>query len=216
MSDDVQYSAGDGEQHETAPEPHEAPQERVTEREETKERSYTDRTVPYSRFKEVNDQNRRLKKDQEDLAKRLEELEGRDQSELERERKKRQQYERELSELADRATRVERQSWIRDAARDMKFDDPDDAIHFISYGEVEDYEDAMSQVKALAKRKPRLLRQEQVAPKVGTVMENGQRVQQQGQQQQRQTQDMDQASQDFLRQLQDAQKNAGWQSLPFS
>lgn len=218
MSDDVQH----GDPIET-PDTHDAPEAQMDrhdtpqDRDEPREKSYTDRTVPYSRFREVNEQNKRLKKDQENLAQRLEELEGRDQSELERERKKRQQYERELAELSDRATRVERQSWIRDAARDLKFDDPDDAIAFVNYGDVEDYDDAMSQVKALAKRKPRLLRQSDPTPKVGQVMENGQRVpQQQGQRQPQTAESLDAGSREFLDQLQTAQRNAGWQSIPFS
>jgi translation initiation factor 2 alpha subunit (eIF-2alpha) len=77
--------------------------------------------------------------------------------------------------MQERATRIERSSWLRDAARESRFNDPEDAIAQIGTAEVEDYDDAITAVKQLAKRKPYMVRQEQSGPKVGEVMRDGRR-----------------------------------------
>jgi predicted RNase H-like nuclease (RuvC/YqgF family) len=221
MSDDVQYdgTADTQQQDPQAAQDTQAP--RDDQADDSKDtRSYTDRTVPYSRFREVNAENKRLKQQVEQFGGRLEELETRDQTELQRERNKRQQYERELSEMQERATRIERSGWLRDAAREAKFMDPEDAIAQIGTGEVEDYDDAITAVKQLAKRKPYMVRQEAAGPKVGEVMrdgrrQDGQRAQQDPRRNAPADAGMNSEQHAFLDQLRQAQENAGWQSVPF-
>jgi hypothetical protein len=222
MSDDVQYdgNADTQQQDPQATEPAGRTQADDGDGDRDREqKSYTDRTVPYSRFREVNAENKRLKQQVEQFGGRLEELETRDQTELQRERNKRQQYERELSEMQERATRIERSGWLRDAAREAKFMDPEDAIAQIGTGEVEDYDDAITAVKQLAKRKPYMVRQETAGPKVGEVMRDGRRQDgpqaQQDPRRRAQSEEMGDEQRAFLDQLQQAQRNAGWQSVPF-
>jgi hypothetical protein len=107
---------------------------------------------------------------------------------------------------------VERQTWIRDAAREAKFDDPADAVAFIDVSDVSDFEDALDQVKQLAKRKPRLLRQEST-PQIGQVVKDGRRVQrEQGPARQ---DNLSPDEEDFLGQLKGAMSSSGWQNVPF-
>jgi hypothetical protein len=190
-----------------------APEPTAQEPDQGGEHSYTERTVPYGRFAEVNKQAKAAKEQLTTLSQRLEELEGRDQSELQKERQKRERFEREASELAARVTTIERQGWLREAARDLKFDDPDDATAFIDTKDVDDPDDAVQAVKDLAKRKPRLLKTEPPESKIGQVMQNGQQVRPQAQQAQ-QSQGLDPQAADFLAQLEHAKRATGWQSLP--
>lgn len=167
------------------------------------------RTVPYDRFQQVNQQAREYKQQLEELGGRLQELEERDKSELERERSKREKTEQQNNELAQRLERLEKSSWVRAAALDAKFDDPDDATAFINLGEIENAQDAEKAVKALAKRKPRLLRDESPAPQIGQVVQNGQPVTN-GQPQQP---EIDPNAAALLEQVKAAQE-AGWTSSP--
>lgn len=198
------------------------PQEQSTEPEpervlEAPVESHTVRTVPYERFQEVNRAAKAAKDELSQLKGRLDELDNRDQSELQRERKKREQFEREAGELSQRLTQTERQGWLREAARDLKFDDPDDATAFINVANVEDPDDAVSAVKDLAKRKPKLLRSESPPAEIGQVVRNGQQVRREnGQPQQGQSAALDPQAAEFLNQLNDAKTASGWQSLPLA
>lgn len=87
-----------------------------------------DQTVPYDRFKEVNDELQKLKDDQaaRDRAQ-LPELE-RARAEAEDARTKAAEAERERDEVRKEAETVKRQGWIREAARVASFHDPEDAV----------------------------------------------------------------------------------------
>jgi DNA repair exonuclease SbcCD ATPase subunit len=166
-----------------------------------------ERTVPYERFQQVNQQAKEAKQQLEDLRGRLEELETRDQSEVERERAKREQYESRSRELEQRLTVMERSSWLRSAAADAGFDDPEDAVAFINPSSVESEDEAERAVKKLAKRKPKLLRDTSPAPQIGQVLANGQRVDPNAPQR-------DQDAEAFMAQIRAAQDEDGWQSIP--
>lgn len=165
--------------------------------------------IPYERYQAAVERGKNAEKQLSEMQERLEELESRDKSELEKERAKREQFERQAQEMADRLTRVERSGWIRSAAADAGFDDPDDAVAFIAAGEIESADDAAKAVKTLAKRKPRLLREAPQTPPIGQVVANGQPVQAGGQQQQ----ELDPAGVALLKQLEAAQAT-GWTSVP--
>lgn len=171
----------------------------------------SEQTVPYSRFAQVNETAKAAQKQLQEMQDRLEELESRDKSELERERSKRTQFEQQAAEMATRLERVERSGWIRSAAAVANFEDPDDAVAFISTQAVESAEDAEKAVKALAKRKPKLLREQQPSPQIGQVVHNGVPVPPGGQQPQQP--EIDPAAQALLAQVQAAQA-AGWTSSP--
>jgi hypothetical protein len=163
-------------------------------------------TVPYSRFAEVNQAAKDREKQLQEMASRLEELENRDKSELERERAKRETFEKQAADMAARLERVERSNWIRSAAAAAGFEDPDDAVAFISTDSVESDTDAEKAVAKLAKRKPRLLREQTPAANIGQVVQNGQPI---GQQQA--TQPEDPAALALLEQVKAAQ-SSGWTS----
>lgn len=166
-----------------------------------------EQTVPYSRFAEVNQTAKAAQKQLEEMQSRLEELESRDKSELERERSKREQFEQQARELSARMEKVERSGWIRSAAAALNFDDPDDAVAFISTAEIGSREDAEKAVNKLAKRKPKLLRDASPSPAIGQVLANGQPVQADGQKQ------TDPAAEALLAQITAAQAS-GWTSVP--
>lgn len=168
-----------------------------------------DRTVPYDRFQQVNEKAKAAQQELDEMKSRLEELESRDQSELERERKQREKYETAATEMQQRLERMERSSWIRSAAAEAGFDDPEDAVAFISPGAVESAEQAEKEVKRLAKRKPKLLRDSSPAPPIGQVLANGQRVDPNAQQR-------DEHAEQFAAQIRAAQDTDGWQSIPLS
>lgn len=166
-----------------------------------------EQTVPYSRFAEVNQTAKQAQKQLEEMQSRLEELENRDKSELERERSKRETFERQATEMQARLERVERSNWLRSAALAAGFDDPDDAVAFISTDSVESDADAEKAVAKLAKRKPRLLRETSAPTQIGQVLQNGQPVQAGG----KQEPEIDPASAALLEQIKAAQ-SSGWTS----
>jgi predicted phage tail protein len=166
-----------------------------------------ERTVPYDRFQQVNQKARDAEKQIESLTARLEELETRDQSEVERERNKREQFESKSRELEQRLAVMERSTWLRSAAADAGFDDPEDAVAFINPASVESEDEAERAVKKLAKRKPKLLRDTSPTPQIGQVLANGQRVDPAAAQR-------DENAEAFMSQIRAAQDEDGWQSIP--
>jgi uncharacterized protein YbjT (DUF2867 family) len=134
-----------------------------------------ERTVPYDRFKSVNDQAKQAKQQADELRQRLEELEAKDQSELERERKAREKAEARAAELESGVKQRDRADLLRAAARDAKFEDPDDAVVYLGSQEVADAAEAKRLVKDLAGRKKNLLRNEGEKPpaEIGQVVTNG-------------------------------------------
>lgn len=123
------------------------------------------------------DRRKRLKAEKEarDLRERLEALESKDQSELERERKAREKAELERQELASRVESLEKGGWVRDAAAAANFHNPSAAASFIDLSEIEDAKDAVRAVKDLAKREGYLVKAEDgTPPKIGQVLKDGQ------------------------------------------
>lgn len=127
-----------------------------------------ERSVPYDRFKEINDRLREAEKWRE-------ERESQDLSEAERERKGRERAERERDEATARAQTTERSGWVRDAAQHANFHAPADALAHVDMSGVEDERAAKRAVKDLAERSPHLVRPvEPARPQVGQVLRDGQ------------------------------------------
>lgn len=166
-----------------------------------------ERTVPYDRFAQVNEQKAAAQQQLEEMQQRLQELEDRDKSELDKERSKREQFEQQATEMSQQLQRMERSAWLRSAAAEAGFDDPEDAVAFINPGSVDSAEAAEKEVKKLAKRKPKLLRETTAAPQIGQVLANGQRVDASSPQ-------ADENAKAFAAQIAAAQETDGWQSIP--
>lgn len=142
-----------------------------------------EKTVPYDRFQQVNQQAKEAKEAQKRLEDRLAELEDRDKSELdrhraqlEREQKERERLASELAQRDQRLTQLERGNWVRAAAQEAKFIDPEDAVLHASLGEIESERDAKQAVKRIAESKKHLIRQEPERPEIGRVLQGGQPV----------------------------------------
>lgn len=144
-----------------------------------------EQTVPYERFQQANTKAKEaaarataLEKDMKDLRATMEERENAGLPELERERKRAEALEKRIADAEAKAAEAEakvarsaKAGLVRGAAKD--FTDPDDAVAFVNLDDVEDERDAERAVKALAKRKPHLLRvEEPMLP--GKVLVNGQ------------------------------------------
>lgn len=121
--------------------------------------------VPLDRFRAVTDENKTLRDELKELREWREQQEEAQLSELERERKAREQAEKDLADAQTRATTLERSQWVKDAALVNGFADPDDAVHLISIGELDDQDSARAAVTELAERKPHLLRQQNDGPR---------------------------------------------------
>jgi chromosome segregation ATPase len=121
-----------------------------------------DRRVPYSRFEEVNKRAKQAQDELDELRSRLTEFEDRDKSETERERSARERAERQVQELTQTVTGLQKGSWVRSAAAELNFHDPEDAVTYLTdrLASFEDERDAKREVRALAKRKAHLVREE--------------------------------------------------------
>lgn len=134
-----------------------------------------DQTVPYDRFKQVNDEAKAAKEQLKSLEQRLQEIEDKDKSELERERAQRERLQTELQEREARLTRVERGQWVREAAAEAKFIDPTDALGRVDLSQIESEADAKREVKKIADKAKHLVQAEPEPPPVpGRVLANGQ------------------------------------------
>jgi hypothetical protein len=118
-----------------------------------------EQTIPYSRFKEVNE---RLKAAEAQAQSAAEELKKREEAELsEREKAEKQAAEAVArAEAAEaRAITLERSAWIRDAA--SSFNDPADAVAMLDLSEIDSADKAKAAVEDLGKSKPHLVKSEQ-------------------------------------------------------
>jgi hypothetical protein len=118
-----------------------------------------EQTIPYGRFKEVNE---RLKAAEAAAQSAAEELKKREEAELsEKERAEKQAAEAVArAEAAEaRATTLERSSWVRDAA--SSFNDPADAVAMLDLSEIDSADKAKAAVEELGKSKPHLVKSEQ-------------------------------------------------------
>lgn len=146
-----------------------------------------EQTVPYERFQQANTKAKEaaaramaLEKDVKDLRATMEERDNAGLPELERERKRAEALEKRIADAEAKAAEAEakvarstKAGLVRGAAKD--FADPDDAIAFVNLDDIEDERDAERAVKALAKKKPHLLKAEE--PQLpGRVLANGQPI----------------------------------------
>ena len=142
-----------------------------------------EKTVPYDRFKQVNDKAAEQARQLAELQGKLQELEDRDASEVEkatkaaqREAEKAQGLEAQLQETRDQFTRLERSQWVRNAASDASFIDSQDALGRVNLAEIESEADAKRAVRRIAENASHLVRQETPSPQIGQVLQNGQAV----------------------------------------
>jgi hypothetical protein len=144
-----------------------------------------DQRIPYERFAEVTKTNNAFKAEVEELRGFMESLKDRDKSSEDREREQRMRLESELNEFRGKYEAERKGSWVRSAATEVNFHDPEDAISHLreQLGELEDPREAQNLVKRLAKSKPHLVREEKKEqPRSVPQMFTGQGVQgQQGQ-----------------------------------
>jgi hypothetical protein len=156
------------------------------EGEQTGEKDIKNQKVPYERFEEVNTRARKAEEELASIRDKLIALEDRDKSETERERAARERAEAKAEELFAQVTGLQKGSWVRSAALEVGFHDPEDAVTYLSgkLAGIEDEREAKKLVKRLAEDKKHLVRQEEKKerPTLSRVFGEGQ--QQQGQQQQ--------------------------------
>lgn len=146
------------------------------------EKTTEDQKVPYSRFEEVNKRAKDAEQRLAELNERLLEFEDRDKSEVERERAARTRAETQLTDLMGKVTALEKGAWVRSAAAELNFHDPEDAMSHLrdKLAGLEDERDAKRLVQSLAKTKKHLVREEkqQERPSLSQVF-SGQGVNQQ-------------------------------------
>lgn len=137
--------------------------------------------VPYDRFEQVTKENKEFRDRLAQLERERDELADRDKSEserlraqFEREQKERERLAQEVAERDQQLSRVERSQWVRAAAHDHRFNDPEDAVALVNLGEIEDERSAQQAVKKLADRKKHLVAQEPEIPQIGQVLNQGQ------------------------------------------
>jgi hypothetical protein len=142
-----------------------------------------DQKVPYTRFEEVNKARKKLEGELEEMREKILEFEDRDKSELQRERDRAVRAETALEQLSGKVTSMEKGSWVRSAAAELNFHDPEDAVARIDLSKLEDEREALKAVKGLAKAKEHLVRKPQketTRPQIGKLFgadnnEGGQR-----------------------------------------
>lgn len=126
-----------------------------------------ERTVPYARFKEVNERLADEKKQRLALEDRMEQLESRDKTDVERLTKEREKLEKRAQEAEARAQDLEAKS-VRDqkaalvsaAAMKANFHDPTLAGQLVNLDDIEDVAAAERAVKNLAKERQYLVKAE--------------------------------------------------------
>lgn len=143
-----------------------------------------ERTVPYDRFKSVNDQLVEAKQKIGTFETKLTELEEKDKTELEQERSKRERAEAKLTELqgqveelGGKLTSTERSQWVREAAAKANFHDPVDALGRpeVDLSKIETEDDAKKAVAEAVKAAKHLVDAEPTPPSVpGRVLAGGQ------------------------------------------
>lgn len=166
-----------------------AVQEQEAKPAEGEEQGKEDQRIPYTRFEEVNKRAKQAEKELDDLRNKILEFEDRDKSEVDRERSARQRAESQLGELMNKVTSLEKGAWVRSAAAELNFHDPEDAVSHLreNLAGLEDQRDAKRLVRKLADGKKHLVREEKKDERrsIGQVFAGQQVPQQQGQQQQR-------------------------------
>ena len=116
--------------------------------------------IPYARFEEVNTRAKHAEKELEDLRQRIVDFEERDKSEAERAQARANRAEPQLAQLQSTVTAMQKGSWVRSAATELEFHDPEDAVAHLQekLARLEDERDAKRMVKSLAQSKKHLVR----------------------------------------------------------
>ncbi len=154
---------------------------------QTEKDATQDQVIPYARFDEVNKRAKQAEQDLSDMRSKIIEFEDRDKSEVDRERAARERAESQLGELMGKVTSLEKGAWVRSAAAELNFHDPEDAVMHLQgdLGKLEDAREAKRLVRKLAESREHLVRQEKKneRPSIGRVF-TGQQYENGGQQQQ--------------------------------
>lgn len=153
--------------------------------EQNGEKTADEQRIPYSRFEEVNKRAKNAEQELSDLRSKIIEFEDRDKSEVERAKDRAQRAEAQLQEVMGKVTSLEKGAWVRSAAAELNFHDPEDAVSHLrdQLGGLEDSRDAKNLVKRLASSKKHLIREEkkEERPSLGRMF-SGEQVPQDGQQ----------------------------------
>lgn len=126
------------------------------------EKGSEEQRIPYSRFEEVNHRAKQAEQELSDLRNKIIEFEDRDKSEVERAKDRAQRAESQLEQLMGKVTGLEKGAWVRSAAAELNFHDPEDAVQHLrdSLAGLEDQRDAKRLVQKLAQSKKHLIREE--------------------------------------------------------
>lgn len=126
-----------------------------------------ERTIPYARFKEVNDRLADERRSRSELEERMSQLEDRDKTDVERLTRELEKAQKKAVEADERATALEaarekdaKVSLIAAAAAKLKFHDPTLASQIVNLDEIDDAKAAEAAVKAIAKERPYLVQQD--------------------------------------------------------
>jgi hypothetical protein len=171
----------------------EATQETQAPEEGHEESKQEEQHVPYNRFKEVNEARKALEDQLAELNEKVLAFEDRDKSETERAKDRAARAEQKIQEMENTVQSLQKGSWVRSAAAEANFHDPEDAFTLLQgkLGQFEDERDAKREVTKLAKSKKHLVRDsnEDSRRPISSVFrgqgtpENGQQNQQNPQQQ---------------------------------
>lgn len=142
----------------------------VEEKTEVKAEKTDDQSVPYSRFKEVNDAKAAAEKAAEAATAALKEREEADLSEKEKAEKLATEATARAEAAEARATNLERSALVRNAA--SGFNDPDDAVAMLDLSDIDSAEKAKKAVENLGKSKPHLVKTEKPTPIGSTLTPN--------------------------------------------
>lgn len=131
------------------------------------------------------DAQKKAERELADLREKIIQFEDRDKSDLERAQERATRAETQLQQLSQKVTSLEKGAWVRSAAAEFNFHDPEDAVVNLNdqLGGFEDQREARRAVERLAKAKQHLTRQEKKdsRPSIGQVLANGQSQQPQAQ-----------------------------------
>lgn len=121
-------------------------------------------SVPYDRFKSVNEAKSAAEKRAEEAEKKLKDREEADLSEKDKAEKRAAEAEKKAADAEAKATRLERSQWVTAAARSKNFIDPSDAVAHIELTDLDSEEKATKAVEALAEKKTHLVNSGGPAP----------------------------------------------------
>lgn len=124
------------------------------------------------------DAQKKAERELAELREKIIQFEDRDKSDLERAQERATRAETQLQQLSQKVTSLEKGAWVRSAAAEFNFHDPEDAVVNLTdqLAAFEDQREARRAVERLAKAKQHLTRQEKKdsRPSIGQVLANGQ------------------------------------------